>query len=110
MRLFIASSFEPQFIETLQDIAAYARANAGSDTVKWVERCNFHLTYIFLGELGGSGVTQAIKSVDCALEGYRAFKLSLGVLGAFIVIGQLCVRRDRTSCTFLTQKRSWLRD
>ena len=83
MRLFIASSFEQRFIETLEDIAAYARANAGRDTVKWVERRNFHLSYFFLGELSGSGAAEAIKSVDAALEGCRAFTLSLGALGAF---------------------------
>lgn len=83
MRLFIASFFEPRFIETLEDIAANARANAGRDTVKWVERRNFHLSYAFLGELSGSGAAQAIKSVDAALEGCRAFSLSSGALGVF---------------------------
>ena len=81
MRLFIASSFEPRFIETLEDITAYARANSGRDTVKWVERRNFHLSYAFLGELPGSA--EAIKSVDAALEGCSVFTLSSGALGAF---------------------------
>ncbi|MCX5785785.1 MAG: RNA 2',3'-cyclic phosphodiesterase [Elusimicrobia bacterium] len=83
MRLFIASSFEPQFIETLEEITAYARANAGGDTVKWVERANFHLTYAFLGEVSDSGAAAAIKSVDAAIEGRKSFALVSGALGAF---------------------------
>ena len=83
MRLFIASFFEQRFIEALEDIVSYARANAGRNTVKWVERSNFHLTYAFLGDLSGSGVAQAVNSVDAALEECRAFTLSLGAFGAF---------------------------
>ena len=83
MRLFIASSFEPQFTKTLEEIIAYARANAGRDTVKWVERANFHLTYAFLGEVPESGVAAAIKSVDAALEGRKSFTLVSGAFGAF---------------------------
>ena len=83
MRLFIASSFEPQFIETLEEIKIYARANADRDAVKWVERVNSHLTYAFLGEVSDSGAAAAIKSVDAAIEGRKSFTLVSGAFGAF---------------------------
>lgn len=83
MRLFIASSFEPGFVDALEDITAYARANAGRDAVKWVERRNFHLSYAFLGELPESGAKAAAGSLDAALEGRGAFTLATGGIGAF---------------------------
>ena len=81
MRLFIASSFEPRFVENLRDIREYARSNSGEDAVKWVEDEQFHVTYAFLGEL--PGVQQAVKSMNEALEGFPAFRVMSGGLGAF---------------------------
>ncbi|HAH31378.1 MAG TPA: RNA 2',3'-cyclic phosphodiesterase [Elusimicrobia bacterium] len=83
MRLFIASSFETSFIEILEEITAYAYTNAGGSAVKWVERANFHLTYVFLGEVSESGAAAAIKSVDDALKGRKSFTLVSGAFGAF---------------------------
>ena len=83
MRLFVASFFEPLFVEAISDIAGRARANAGSDAVKWVERRNYHLSYAFLGEVGPAAVERAVQCVDEVVAGCRAFTLSLGPFGAF---------------------------
>ena len=81
MRLFIASSFEPRFAANLMDIRDYARSNSGRDAVKWAEDGQFHITYAFLGELPAA--REAVKSLDEALEGFSAFKVVSGGLGAF---------------------------
>src|ERR1035437_1139376 len=81
MRLFIASSFEPRFKEALGDIRDYARANSGKDSVKWVEDRNFHITYVFLGELPDAA--PAVRSMDAALEGCPEFRIVSGGFGAF---------------------------
>ena len=81
MRLFIASSFEPRFGETLRAVRDYARANSGEDSVKWVEDGQFHITYAFLGDLPEAKT--AVKSMDEALQGLKAFTVVSGGLGAF---------------------------
>lgn len=81
MRLFIASSFEPRFIGTLEDIRDYARANSGRDCVKWVEGRNFHVTYAFLGELPDAA--PVARLIEAALDGCRPFRIVSGGLGAF---------------------------
>ena len=83
MRLFVSSSFEPGFMETLADISSFARSGADQDAVKWVENHNFHLTYAFLGELPESAVGKVVESVDAAFEGRKAPHISLGDLGVF---------------------------
>lgn len=81
MRLFVASSFEPVFVDGIRAVASYARDNAGRDSVKWVDPAQFHVTYAFLGELPGPGA--AVKGMESALEGAQAFDVSLGGFGVF---------------------------
>ena len=83
MRLFVASFFEPGFVESLRAMAVYARANAGRDTVKWVEPSNFHVTYAFLGEVDETGAAAVAKSMAHRLEGVKAFNLASGGFGVF---------------------------
>ena len=83
MRLFVASSFEPQFSAVLKDVENYARDNAGRDAVKWTDPDNFHLTYAFLGELGPQAAASARKGVEAALAGVASFRISTGGFGAF---------------------------
>lgn len=81
MRLFAASFFEPAFVDGVKAVASYARDNAGRDAVKWVSPEDFHVTYVFLGDLPGPGA--AAKGMESALEGARAFDVSLGGFGVF---------------------------
>lgn len=81
MRLFVASSFEPAFTDGIRAVASYARDNAGRDAVKWVDPADFHVTYVFLGDLPGPEA--AVKGMESALEGARAFDVSLGGFGVF---------------------------
>lgn len=81
MRLFVASSFGPAFMDGIRSVASYARDNAGRDTVKWVDPASFHLTYVFLGDLPGPDA--AVNGIDSALAGARAFDVSLGGFGVF---------------------------
>jgi 2'-5' RNA ligase len=83
MRLFVASSFGPDFTHNLKAIADYARDNAGRDSVKWVEPAQFHLTYAFLGELDAAGAAAARKGLDAGLEGAARFRAVSGGLGVF---------------------------
>ncbi|OGR53570.1 MAG: 2'-5' RNA ligase [Elusimicrobia bacterium GWA2_62_23] len=83
MRLFVASSFGPDFTRNLKAIADYARDNAGRDTVKWVQPAQFHLTYAFLGEADGAALAAAKKGLDAGLEGVVSFKAVSGGLGVF---------------------------
>ena len=81
MRLFVASSFDPAFLDGVKAVASYARDNAGRDAVKWVPPENFHLTYAFLGEV--SDPSSARKGIDAALEGAASFDISVGGFGVF---------------------------
>lgn len=81
MRLFVASFFEPAFVDGVKAVAAYARDNAGRDAVKWTDPAAFHVTYAFLGDLHGPAA--AVKGMESALEGAKAFDVSLGGFGVF---------------------------
>lgn len=83
MRLFVSSAFEPAFVANLKTVADYARDNAGRDAVKWVDPGAFHITYAFLGELGGQAAAAAAKSIDEALAATPAFRISSGGFGCF---------------------------
>ncbi|MCM2268416.1 MAG: RNA 2',3'-cyclic phosphodiesterase [Elusimicrobiales bacterium] len=81
MRLFAASAFSPAFVGNLKAIADYARDNAGRDAVKWVPPENFHLTYVFLGEL--ERPEPAIKGLEAGLAGIKRISAVSGGLGVF---------------------------
>lgn len=83
MRLFVASSFEPAFVESLKAAGDYARTAAPKGAVKWVEPDNFHLTYAFLGELGPEGEKAARAGLEAGVAGLKAFTLTLGGFGTF---------------------------
>jgi len=81
LRLFVASAFEPGFVSGLEAIAEYARANSEAGAVKWVAPVNFHITYVFLGEL--EQPARAIRGIEAGLDGLKAFSVSSGGFGVF---------------------------
>lgn len=83
MRLFVASAFEPAFVEYLKAVTDYARDNAGRDAVKWVAPSDFHITYAFLGDLDQAGADAAARGMDAGLEGVKGFRVVSGGLGVF---------------------------
>jgi len=83
VRLFLASSFDAGFVKGVSAVADYARANAQRGAVRWVPPENLHLTYAFLGELDKAAADTAAKGLDAALEGVKAFDISLGGFGVF---------------------------
>lgn len=83
MRLFVASSFEPAFIDSLRAAEDYARTAAPKGAVKWVEPDNFHLTYAFLGELGPEAAKAAGAALEAGVAGLKTFTLTLGGFGSF---------------------------
>ena len=83
MRLFVSSSFEPAFTANLGAVEAYARDNAGKDTVKWVSPANFHLTYAFLGDLDRDKTAAAEKGLAAGLAGLSSFRIVSGGFGVF---------------------------
>lgn len=83
MRLFVASSFEAGFVKSISAVADYARSNAERGAVRWVPPENLHLTYAFLGDLDQAAAAAAVKGLDAALEGIKAFDISLGGFGVF---------------------------
>ncbi len=83
MRLFVASAFEPGFVRNLEAIEDYARANSAVGAVKWVEPENFHITYAFLGDLEQPAAAAAVRGMEAALDGIKAFSVSSGGFGVF---------------------------
>ncbi len=83
MRLFVASSFGEDFLRAAGAVAEYARNNAERGAVRWVAPQNYHLTYVFLGELDTAGAEAAVKGMDSGLAGVRQFDISLGGFGVF---------------------------
>lgn len=83
MRLFVASAFEPAFVSALEAIAEQARANSAAGAVKWVAPANFHITYAFLGDLEQPAAAAAVRGMEAALDGVKAFSVSSGGFGVF---------------------------
>ena len=81
MRLFVASAFEPGFVNNLEAIAEHARANSAAGAVKWVAPVNFHITYAFLGDL--EQAARAVRGMEAGLDGLKAFSVSSGGFGVF---------------------------
>lgn len=67
----------------MEAIAGRARANSAAGSVKWVAPENFHLTYAFLGGLEQPAAAAAIRGMEAALDGVKAFSVSSGGFGAF---------------------------
>ena len=81
MRLFVASVFEPGFVNNLEAVAEHARANSAAGAVKWVAPVNFHITYAFLGDL--EQPARAVRGMEAGLDGLKAFSVSSGGFGVF---------------------------
>jgi 2'-5' RNA ligase len=75
--------FDAEFVKSINAVADYARSNAERGAVRWVPPENLHLTYSFLGELDQAGAATAVKGLEAALEGIKAFDISLGSFGVF---------------------------
>ncbi|WP_027718953.1 RNA 2',3'-cyclic phosphodiesterase [Desulfovirgula thermocuniculi] len=81
MRLFWAVNLPPEVKEAISALQESLKGS-GADA-KWVERENLHLTVQFLGEVEEERLGALVEAGGAALQGWRAFTVSLEGLGAF---------------------------
>ncbi len=81
MRIFLAIPVS----EDIKELASQARReleSSGAD-VKWVERCNYHLTLKFLGEVDPTMVELIKDRLEQVAESCPPFRLTFSKLGFF---------------------------
>lgn len=81
MRTFIAVDLEAPLRERCL-VLQRELARSGCE-VKWVERANFHLTLLFLGEVLDREIPSVCRAVAGVAEDWEPFSLSLQGVGCF---------------------------
>lgn len=89
LRTFIAVPLEEG---TLKKLTALQEQLAGvGDGIKWVERENYHVTLVFLGEVDNREIVTVCRDVETVLRKQSIFNLELTGVGGFPTL-----RRPRT--------------
>ena len=89
IRCFIAveldQSVQRQLGQVQQSLQKQLRKQLGHEPqgIKWVVPGNIHLTLKFLGDIDYTAVGEIYTAVSCAVEGMKAFDISIGGLGCF---------------------------
>lgn len=80
MRAFIALEISERFAD---DLAAMARGVAAAVPGRFIPRENYHVTLVFLGEIGEAASRDAIAAIDaaCPPQGIELVPAGLGTFG-----------------------------
>jgi 2'-5' RNA ligase len=81
MRLFVAVNLTDEIREAVWDSAAPLRQKRLP--VRWVHTESLHLTLKFLGEVAPKSEPEVVSSLDIAVQGISAFRLTISGFGAF---------------------------
>lgn len=87
VRSFLAIDVDSNLINKILDIQNQLKSNNiisnSEDTLKYVNRNNFHFTLKFFGDVNNKNITDIKKSVDNVLNSYSKFTIDISGFGAF---------------------------
>jgi len=75
-RLFVALKLPGKTVSLLAKVQKELKKKVGKDSVKWVEKSNFHQALIFLGEVEEKKI-KALQEIIAGLASNNCLKLSL---------------------------------
>lgn len=82
-RAFIAVDLSAEVLDRLAQVMERLREEIGEDAIRWVPVENMHLTLKFLGDVSVLNVGRVKEIIRASANGYPAFAISVGGLGAF---------------------------
>ncbi len=82
IRAFICVEMPSEVKNTLKNVQNRLK-QPGSNTVKWVDPANIHLTLKFLGNVNSAQINTIIAAMERTAQTVRLFQLQLGTVGAF---------------------------